>query len=265
MILQSSEGNKIIKYVSPIYDDSYTWLWLFEVIGRELDDLQEWTDETREQAFPQLATWAIEYFEMQYNIIPKVGTPIEERRIAIISKINSRAPMNPAKMEAMISAATGRTVKVNERTAKRTFEVEIDISDNIAPPLYMDNVVNLIDRVKPAHLLYRFIIAVYGQIQIGFILGKYIFQPPLCGTFKILDTPYMSTLGSIIQGILDVAMQKTAKIFTPPLCNNIMCGIYPITSTLGYISNGNITASVTYTSASFSPPLCNTIVCGQAA
>mgnify|MGYP001363316124 CR=1 FL=1 len=227
--------------------------------------MQTWVDETRLQIFPQLATWAIQYFEMQYDITPKIGATIEERRADILAKINSRAPMNPAKMEQMISSATSRPAKVNERTAKRTFEIVIDTSSNDVPPLDIEKIINLIDRVKPAHLLYRFIIAVYGQIQIGFILGKYIFQPPLCGTFKILDTPYMSTLGSIIQGILDVAMQKTAKIFTPPLCNNIMCGIYQITSTLGYISNGNITASVTYTSASFSPPLCNTIVCGQAA
>ncbi len=262
-ILQSDEGNKIIEYVSPIYNDSYVWLWLFEVIGRELDDLRLWVDETREQPFHQLTTWAMEYFELQYDITPRVGASIEERRRAIISKINSRAPMNPAKMEAMISAETGRTVKVNERTAKRTFEIVIDISDENSPILNLDNIFKMVDGVKPAHLLYCFMMAIYSEINISFSRNFYIFQPQLCGTFKIPNTPYISTLGKIIEGALKAEVQTTIGILTPPLCNTIRCGEYSISSTLGYILNVNITASAVYMTNVFNPPLCNNIICGK--
>ena len=123
----------------------------------------------------------------------------------------------------------------------------------------------MIDRVKLAHLLYRAIMKIYGELRIGFSKNSYIFQPPLCGTFKIPDTPYISTLGKIIQGILETVTNATISIFTPPLCGDMLCGEYPISSMLGYIVNESVTNSTVYSKAIFNPPLCNTIVCGEAA
>lgn len=263
-ILQSETAQRTITYVSPIYGSSYVMLWIFEVIGEELDDINTRSGEIADQAFPQLATWGINYLEDQYGIIPPAGATLDDRRRALLSFIHSRRPMNPVKIEQMVTAATGRPIKVNERIAKRTFEVVIDISSD-APPLDIGKIINLINTVKPAHLLYRFMIAVYGQIQISFVLGKYIFQPPLCGTLKSYNVPYKSTLGELISGIINVAVQSAAAAFKPPLCNDIICGVKPQFSTAGYITSGSITVATAYTRVSSNPPLCNTIVCGEAA
>ncbi len=263
-ILQSETAQRTITYVSPIYGSSYVMLWIFEVIGEELDDINTRSGEIADQAFPQLATWGINYLEDQYGIIPPAGATLDDRRRALLSFIHSRRPMNPVKIEQMVTAATGRPIKVNERVAKRTFEIVIDISSD-APPLDIGKIINLIDRVKPAHLLYRLMMAIYGEIKISLIWDKHIFQPPLCGTLKSYNILYKSTLGEIISGIINVAVQSAAAAFEPPSCNDIVCGVYPSTSTVSYIVSGGITGSTAYARANSNPPLCNTIVCGEVA
>jgi len=39
-ILQSESAKKMIEMVTPIYDESYIGLWMFEIIGRKLDELK---------------------------------------------------------------------------------------------------------------------------------------------------------------------------------------------------------------------------------
>ena len=58
-ILQSESAKKMIEMVTPIYDESYIGLWMFEIIGRKLDELKASVETYPIQAFPETATWSM--------------------------------------------------------------------------------------------------------------------------------------------------------------------------------------------------------------
>lgn len=52
-ILSSSTAQRMMDYVSPVYEDAYTALHLFNSIGLELDDIVQWCAEYVEQVVPK--------------------------------------------------------------------------------------------------------------------------------------------------------------------------------------------------------------------
>lgn len=151
-ILTSPEAQKIIGYVSPIYGHAYVGLWLFQVIGLELDNLKNGVNDILNQAFPQTATWGIKYWEQEYGITPPSGAAIDLRRRNVLLKIQQRAPASPYRIELMVGNAAGAPAKVTERTAVNTFTVTITaLPQNIDS----DKVRSVIEQIKPAHLIYN--------------------------------------------------------------------------------------------------------------
>ena len=65
---ESCVSKRMISRVSPIYERSYVAKWLYEVMGREVDDAEIRFSELREQANPETATWALRYWEQRYGI-----------------------------------------------------------------------------------------------------------------------------------------------------------------------------------------------------
>ena len=167
-ILTSEEAQKIIRFVSPIYGNSYVGLWLLQVIGAELDDMKKWSEELREQTSPYTATWGLYLWEQEYNVTPAPDWTIEQRRQAIISKIRYKAPMNPAKMSELASALTGVPVDIVENTGKNKFSVYV--RKNI-PIEKFAAAKEAIDRAKPAHLIYDINIAETREVQTDFYMG----------------------------------------------------------------------------------------------
>ena len=155
-ILTSKEAQTIIDYVSPIYGESYVGLWLFQVIGAQLDDMLKWSEELYNQVTPQTATWTIEYWEKEYSIVPEADWTIEQRQQNIISKMKYRGQMNPKKIEEIVSAIVGAPVEIEENTGKNTFSVYIrkNVSDEKVARAKQE-----IDNIKPAHLIYKMYIA----------------------------------------------------------------------------------------------------------
>lgn len=155
-ILTSKEAQTIIDYVSPIYGESYVGLWLFQVIGAQLDDMLNWSEELYKQVTPQTATWTIEYWEKEYGIVPEADWTIEQRQQNIMSKMKYRGQMNPKKIEDIVSAIMGVPVEIEENTAKNTFSVYArkNVSDEKVARARQE-----IDNVKPAHLIYNLYIA----------------------------------------------------------------------------------------------------------
>lgn len=148
-ILTSKEAQTIIDYVSPQYGRAYVALWLFQSIGSALDRLDNFTDEYIKQVVPQTATWSIDMWEKQYGIISNPEWTIEQRQKNITNRMIYRAPMNPSKIQNLISNIYGVPVEIKENVGKNKFTVIIRgyISD-----LAMGK--RAIDEAKPAHLIY---------------------------------------------------------------------------------------------------------------
>ena len=150
-ILQSEEANKIIEMVSPIYGNSRIGLWLFEVIGRELDRILEICESFEQQVVPQTVTWSIDYWEKEYGIVPDATWSLEQRRDNLLATIRYRESMNVAKMENTLSAILNLPVKIDEYAGKNKFAVYV-----IGFTTDTERAIEFIEKAKPAHMIYDF-------------------------------------------------------------------------------------------------------------
>lgn len=150
-ILKSPLAIRGLDYISPIYSEAKTALWLMEAIGVEYDTLIEWVEQYKQQVTPETATWGIRYYEEEYDLPSNDEIPLRQRIDAVKTTIRSRAPMNPLKMANLISLNIGFPVKVLENTAKNTFTIcLLDAGEGG----YYAKAKKVTDRIKPAHLIY---------------------------------------------------------------------------------------------------------------
>lgn len=146
-ILTSESARRMIDYVSPIYGKSYVGLWLFNIIGLEVDELKKICDELYDQVHVNTATWSLPMWEKEYGITSKEEQTIEQRRERIL-QMQKKSAMNPSKLEKLIESITGVDTDVIENTNKNTFLVRLKGQiDNL------DYVKEQINLVKPAHIL----------------------------------------------------------------------------------------------------------------
>ncbi len=150
-ILTSKTAINGLDYITPIYQEAKTALWLMEAMGLEADLIIKWVEEIVQQILPQTADWALDYWEQEYNLPVHPDISLEERREKVLTAVRTRAPMNPEKLEEVLEIIFKiEKAKVIERTAKNTFEVQLYkqfLEDEWAV------VFKTIEKYKPAHLI----------------------------------------------------------------------------------------------------------------
>jgi hypothetical protein len=150
-ILTSPAARRIVPRLSPVYGNAYVALWLINTIGNEIDNMELQTQELMLQALPQTATWGIGYWEEDYGISYNNNLSTEERRREVLSRIRTRAPMNPQWVKLVLETLTGITVQIVENISKNRFEVIFeDVLDNSVKT----RVRSKLEEIKPAHLIY---------------------------------------------------------------------------------------------------------------
>lgn len=150
-ILTDETAQRIIDFVSPIYGKSYVGLWLYQVIGLALTDVCAFAQQLRYETNPYTADLLLDYWERQYGIIPDHSLTKEQRRNRIITRSQTRAPVNPARLSAAVSAALGGVeVDITENVDRNTFRVNIR---GYVPSI--EPAIAVIERLKQAHLIYE--------------------------------------------------------------------------------------------------------------
>lgn len=164
-ILTNEKAQEIIDYVSQIYGSSYVGLWLFQAIGTVLGNACDLSEEMMVETNPATATLLLPYWEQAYGVTPDPSLTIEQRRARIVAKMRNTGSCTPAKLEAAISGALGGiTVNVIERTGKNKFTVSITGAAVVAPAIAV------IDRMKPAHLIYN----IQGSTEVDATSNTYV-------------------------------------------------------------------------------------------
>lgn len=116
-IITSQAARDILDELAPIYGEARVALWLFQVIGAELDDTRQWTQETMDQVVPHTATWSLDYWEDELALPRDSTMSTQQRRERILSYLRTRAPMNPHNLARVASgAAGGLPCTIEERT-----------------------------------------------------------------------------------------------------------------------------------------------------
>ena len=159
-ILTDETAQDIIDWVPPVYGDSYVGLWIFQAIGSLLGEVRDICEALMKETSPATATLLLDQWEDQYGLHRDSSLSTEERRSRIVRKRISRGPCNPATMAMAVSEALGGVqVEIQENVAKNTFAVVLaDVVNDVTPA------VAVLDRMKPAHLIYEFRVAAQTAI-----------------------------------------------------------------------------------------------------
>lgn len=91
----SEAAKRMLRRVSPVYENSYFYKWLCQTMGEEWDEARNIVASLREQAFTQTVTWGIEMQEHKYSITPDETLSLEERRARLFRKKTKKHPANP--------------------------------------------------------------------------------------------------------------------------------------------------------------------------
>jgi hypothetical protein len=155
-IIKSSEAKIMRQMVTPgFYDGSRTALWIFEAIGREYDDMAEWSRALRYEAFPHTCTWSIGIWEREYGFEYDGTLSLEERRQRFLSRRLKRPPLNPARVEALLFAIAGYPVQIEENVAPYSFAVEVYTGSG---EMYdLRKATKALRKIKPSHLSFVFV------------------------------------------------------------------------------------------------------------
>lgn len=150
-ILTDKMAQDIIDWVPPVYGDSYVGLWIFQAIGTLIGEIRGICEALMYETSPATATLLLDQWESQYGLPRDSSLSVEARRSRIVWKILSRGPCNPSILAAAVSSALGGLrVDIRENTAKNTFEVLLyDQVNDLSPAIAV------LDRMKPAHLIYE--------------------------------------------------------------------------------------------------------------
>lgn len=160
-ILTNETAQRIINFVSPIYGNSYVGLWFYQAIGTVMGEVCEIADRLSYETNPATAELLLDYWEDHYAIPRDSSLTVEQRRLRLTAKTQSKGGCTPARLAAAISAAlNGVEVEIVENVAKNTFLINIrSYVESIAPA------VAVAERMKPAHLIYQVRVATYTVAQ----------------------------------------------------------------------------------------------------
>lgn len=185
---------RMMERVSPIYDRSYVGKWIFEIMGLEMGEARAYFEELRQQPFPERTTWAIEYWERRYAIIPKPTDDLETRRRNITMKHGVRLPMNPARMEQIVEMMTGYPAQVTENVAPYTFSVDICIGPEYGC-IDIGAVLSKLKQVKPSHQVLLFSLTAKAGIILKYQIDSWQYRVPECNTLRCGTWWMRHTLG----------------------------------------------------------------------
>lgn len=236
-IITSKTAARMLSRVTPIYDNSYVGLWIFEALGREYDRTWEIIETMPAQLTPETATWAIELWEQRYGIVPNAELTLEERRRRVILARSVPSPFCPASLQRYIKNLTGRESEVYDNVASYTFGVYITQSETMRETDF-DTLLAYLRRQKPSHMSFELAMQSTETILIGVSTAYWKFPYPMTGTSEAGTQPAANILLAEHEGQLIVyADEKGYKIPYP------LAGTLPEENTQGGVNLAAILAS----------------------
>lgn len=127
---------------------------LLQAEDTELALLDAEINNQEKQLYLSSSDSAIPRYERIFAITPSPIATIQERRKALIAKMNSRASATAATLREIVEIITGNNCEIIEYSSEYRFDVSITL-DNPSSATSLSEIHRQIDTLKPAHLAYN--------------------------------------------------------------------------------------------------------------
>ena len=209
----SEAAKRMLSYLTAHwYDKSYVGKWVFEVMGREIDDIKAIIDTLPEEMTYQTATWALKYHEIKYGLQVQEDLTDEQRRALIWQKkLENKSPMSPWRMEQILKAYTGEdTCGIHDCndagwedyfSHPNIFIAQVDSNAEVD----LSALKKRLDSIKQSHTVYE--LEITSDVGILLTVG----QTPWKMSFRICGTyPDVSTGFSLADPVINLAESENA-------------------------------------------------------
>ncbi|MFD1885921.1 putative phage tail protein [Paenibacillus wenxiniae] len=151
----SPKGAELFSYLPAYYERSRIMRVDTDRKGAEMDALYDALDETFQQFFVRTATWGIDRWERELGIVSDTTKPLEQRRAVAESKLRGGGKFSGAQVKNVAAAYERGAVQVTFQPS--TWSFTITFLDTIGVPPNLSDLQAMIEQMKPAHLLARYI------------------------------------------------------------------------------------------------------------
>ena len=209
---------KLIDKLPYFYDNGYTRP-IIEAEQFEADILYREIAETLKQCFVSTATWGLDYWEDMLFLPRGTGKSYDERRSIIYTRMRATRTTTVEVVKELASAFfSPENVTVTEHNSNYSFNIEFE---NIkVSTAKLQDVINVLEIYKPAHLNYDFTFSVKTNVQINSNEKTGYSYLPICNTFKVGTWWKMYADGISNKGKVIQAKSYDGYSYLP------ICGIY---------------------------------------
>ena len=209
---------KLIDKLPYFYGNGYTRP-IIEAEQVEADILYREIAETLKQCFVETATWGLDYWEDMLFLPRGTGKTYDERRSIIYTRMRATRTTTVEVVKELASAFFGpENVIITEHNENYYFNIEFENIE--VDTVKLQDVINVIEIYKPAHLNYVFAFSVKTNIQINSNEKTGYSILPICNTFKVGTWWKMYADGSSNKGKVIQARSYDGYSNLP------ICGLY---------------------------------------
>jgi hypothetical protein len=139
----------LLNKIPGFYSNSGMMMALLKAEDTEIQNLTDSLDSTLNQYFIESADTTIDRWEKEVGL-PKSNLPLDQRRSAVMSKLRGYGTVTISKIKNVCAAFGNGEVQITEKPS--TYEFEIKFNSILGVPPNMDDLKNVIELIKPAHL-----------------------------------------------------------------------------------------------------------------
>ena len=200
------------------YGNGYTRP-IIEAEQVEANTLVDEIADTLKQCFVSTATWGLDYWEDMLFLPRGTGKSYDERRSIIYTRMRATRTTTVEVVKELASAFfSPENVTVTEHNSNYSFNIEFE---NIkVSTAKLQDVINVLEIYKPAHLNYDFTFSVKTNVQINSNEKTGYSYLPICNTFKVGTWWKMYADGISNKGKVIQAKSYDGYSYLP------ICGIY---------------------------------------
>lgn len=172
----SVKGAELFSYLPAYYETSRVMRSDMDTKGHEMDDFYQALEETFQQFFVRTATWGLVRWETELAIETDLNKPLEQRRAVVESKLRGGGKFSGKLVKNVAAAYERGAVNISFEPAQWAFT--ITFVDTIGVPPNLSDLQNMIEQIKPAHLVARYVFRylrikeIHQQMKIKELDGK---------------------------------------------------------------------------------------------